>query len=159
MTDGRLERFLTAPRRRPRPRSTASALALSGFFFLITAAFYIIKPVKESLLIGARPAWWPYADLATALLIGFVVALNARLLDRLPRRTYLTASILFFIASLLAFWYVFDVHPDGPGPDARWPIPPASSSCSGPRRSSSSTSSRSSSSPSASGPTSSSPCP
>jgi AAA family ATP:ADP antiporter len=107
--DGRLERFFKR-HGDVRGREYRASLALFGFFFLITAAFYIIKPVKESLLIGARPAWWPYADLATALLIGFVVALNARLLDRLPRRTYLTASILFFIASLGAFWYVFDVH-------------------------------------------------
>jgi AAA family ATP:ADP antiporter len=109
LADGRIERFF---RRHGdvRGREYRASLALFGFFFLITAAFYIIKPVKESLLIGARPSWWPYADLATALLIGFVVALNARLLDRLPRRTYLTASILFFIASLGAFWYIFDVH-------------------------------------------------
>jgi AAA family ATP:ADP antiporter len=109
LADGRLERVL----RRfgdIRGREARLALSLSTFFFLITATFYIIKPVKESFLIGAKPSWWPYADLATALLIGFVVALNARLLARLPRRTYLTASILFFIAGALVFWFVFDVH-------------------------------------------------
>lgn len=109
MADGRLERFL----RRfgdVRGREARIALAVSAYFFLITFAFYIIKPVKESLLIGSTPAWWSYADLATALLIGFVVALNARLLERLPRRTYLTASLLFFIACLMAFWWIFDFH-------------------------------------------------
>ncbi|HOW86310.1 MAG TPA: Npt1/Npt2 family nucleotide transporter [Candidatus Aminicenantes bacterium] len=108
MTDGRLERLLRGFGD-VRGREARAALALSAYFFLITAAFYIIKPVKESLLIGIHPAWWSYADLATALLIGFVVALNARLLDRLPRRTYLTASLLFFVASLLVFWLVFDM--------------------------------------------------
>lgn len=108
MTDGRLERLLRGFGD-VRGREARAALALSAYFFLITAVFYVIKPVKESLLIGIHPAWWPYSDLATALLIGFVVALNARLLDRLPRRTYLTASLLFFIASLLVFWWVFDV--------------------------------------------------
>lgn len=108
MTDGRLERLLRGFGD-VRGREARTALALSAYFFLITAAFYIIKPVKESLLIGIHPAWWSYADLATALLIGFVVALNARLLDRLPRRTYLTASLLFFIACSLVFWFVFDV--------------------------------------------------
>jgi AAA family ATP:ADP antiporter len=108
--DGRLERFLNKFGD-VRGREARTALNLSGYFFLITFTFYVIKPVKESFLIGfAPPGWWPYADLATALLIGFVVALNARLLARLPRRTYLTASLLFFIASLLVFWYVFDVY-------------------------------------------------
>ncbi len=112
MPDGRLERFL---RRHGdvRGREYRSALALTGYFFLLTAVFYVVKPVKESLLIGAQPAWWPYAELATALLIGFVVAVNARFLDRLPRRTYLTASLVFFIASLLVFWSIFNIHRTG----------------------------------------------
>jgi AAA family ATP:ADP antiporter len=113
LADGRLERILkrVGDVRGPEARTT---LALTTLFFLITATFYIIKPVKESFLIGdAAPRWWSYADLATALLIGFVVALNARLLDRLPRRTYLTASLLFFIAGLFAFWYVFGIYREG----------------------------------------------
>jgi ATP:ADP antiporter, AAA family len=108
LTDGRLERLLRGFGD-VRGREARAALALSAYFFLITATFYIIKPVKESLLIGIHPTWWSYADLATALLIGFVVAFNARLLNRLPRRTYLTASLLFFIASLFVFWFVFDL--------------------------------------------------
>ncbi len=108
MTDSRLERLLRGFGD-VRGREARAALALSAYFFLITATFYVLKPLKVSLLTGIRPAWWSYADLATALLIGFVVALNARLLNRLPRRTYLTASLLFFIGSLLVFWYVFDI--------------------------------------------------
>jgi AAA family ATP:ADP antiporter len=92
-----------------RSREERTARTFASYFFLITFVFYILKPVRESLLIGANQAMWPYADLATALLIGFVVALNARLLDRLPRRIYLTASLLFFIASLFVFWYVFEI--------------------------------------------------
>ena len=113
MPDGRLERFLKRFGD-VRGREARAALSLAALFFLITATFYIIKPVKESFLIGfAPPSWWPYADLLTALLIGFVVALNTRLLDRLPRQTYLTASLLFFIASLFVFWYVFELYMKG----------------------------------------------
>lgn len=110
MIHGRLERYLIR-HGDVRGREARAALDFAAYFFLITSTFYIIKPVKESALISfLSPAWWPYAELATALLIGFVVALNARLLDRVPRRTYLTASLLFFIASTLVFWYMFDVH-------------------------------------------------
>lgn len=110
MANGRLEKFLNRFAD-VRGHEAHAALYLSGFFFLITFTFYIIKPVKESFLIGyASSASWPYADLATALLIGFVVALNTRLLNRLPRRTYISATILFFIGCLLAFWYAFDVY-------------------------------------------------
>jgi AAA family ATP:ADP antiporter len=109
VADGRLERFLNRFAD-VRGHEVRAALYLSGFFFLITFTFYIIKPVKESFLIGINQAWWAYADLATALLIGFVVALNARLLNRLPRRTYITATLFFFIASLFIFWFAFEVY-------------------------------------------------
>jgi len=113
LADGRLERILKGFGD-VRGREARVALSFSVLFFLITFTFYIIKPVKESFLISfASPSWWPYADLATALLIGFVVALNARLLDRMPRQTYLTASLLFFISSLLVFWYIFEVYKKG----------------------------------------------
>jgi AAA family ATP:ADP antiporter len=110
VANGRLEKFLNRFAD-VRGHEAHAALYLSGFFFLITFTFYIIKPVKESFLIGfASSASWPYADLATALLIGFVVALNTRLLNRLPRRTYISVTILFFIGCLLVFWYTFDVY-------------------------------------------------
>ena len=110
MANGRLEKLLNRFAD-VRGHEVHAALYLSGFLFLITFSFSIVKPVKESFLIGlVNPAWWPYADLATALLIGFVVALNVRLLNRLPRRIYISATLLFFIGSLLVFWYAFDVY-------------------------------------------------
>jgi AAA family ATP:ADP antiporter len=110
VADGRLERILNRFAD-VRGREAGVVLSFCGYFFLVTFTFYLLKPVKESTLISfLSPAWWPYADLVTALLIGVVVALNARLLARMPRRTYLTASLLFFIASLLVFWYLFNVH-------------------------------------------------
>jgi ATP/ADP translocase/HEAT repeat protein len=84
-----------------------SALFLFFQFFLITFTFYIIKAVKESFVISVNPAWWPYADLITAVLIGFVIAFNARLLARLPRRAYASSTLIFFASNLLFFWFVF----------------------------------------------------
>ncbi|MBM3305147.1 MAG: MFS transporter [Candidatus Aminicenantes bacterium] len=107
MSDGRLNAFLNRFAD-VRAAETRAATYLFTFFFLTTFSFYIIKPVKENFLIGVTPAWWPYADLATALLIGFVVAFNARLIDHLPRRAYMTGTILFFVSALFVFWYVFD---------------------------------------------------
>lgn len=110
MVNARLRRLLNrfADVRGP---EVNAAFYLTAFFFLLTFSFYVVKPVKESFLITKiSPAWWPYADLATALLIGFVVALNIRLLNRLPRRVYLSATLLVFIAGLFVFWFIFDVN-------------------------------------------------
>ena len=109
MSHGRLERVLIR-HGDVRGREARTALAFVALFFLITATFYILKPVKDGMLTHYGAHTWSYADLVTAALIGFVVALNARLLDRVPRRTYLTASLLFFAAGIFVFWYVFDIQ-------------------------------------------------
>jgi ATP/ADP translocase len=110
MTDGRERRFL----RRfvdVRPDETRGAFYVILYFFLITLTFAMIKPAKDCLMVSlVTPGWWPYADFITAGLIGFAVALNARLLNWLPRRSYLTATLIFFLFSFIFFWYIFDTH-------------------------------------------------
>jgi AAA family ATP:ADP antiporter len=94
-----------------RPQEARAAVLFFSYFFMITLPAYIIKPLKDSFLIEeVRPGWWPYADLVTALLIGFVVAFNARLLKRLPRRNYISTSIVFFMTNLFIFWFIFDFN-------------------------------------------------
>jgi AAA family ATP:ADP antiporter len=94
---------------RPGERPFAALLFL--YFFLITFPAYIIKPVKLSLLLRSFKAGdLPYAYLLSAVLIGFVVALNARLIERLPRRRYEAGTILFFMSNLVLFWFLFKSH-------------------------------------------------
>ncbi len=91
------------------PDESREAFPFFLLFFLITCPAYINKTVKEALLISnVRPAWWSYADLMTAALIGLVVAFNARLLNRLPRRSYISATLVFFMTNLFVFWLIFD---------------------------------------------------
>jgi AAA family ATP:ADP antiporter len=130
--DGRLFKFL---RRFTdlRPDDTKPALDLFVYFFLITLSIYIVKPVKDGYLIGQKPTWWPYADIITAGLIGFVVAINTKLLNRLPRRSYFSCVSISFALILLGFWCVFKIGaPDstlllsgraGQWIHASWPAP------------------------------------
>ena len=112
MPDGRLHRLL---RRFAdiRPDEAWPALCLFLYFFLITFSIYIIKPVKENFLISVPAAWWPYADFITAGLIGFVVAFNTKLLNRLSRRGYFSWVAVFFILNLIAFWFIFEIKAHG----------------------------------------------
>jgi AAA family ATP:ADP antiporter len=90
-----------------RPGERPFAVRFFLYFFLITFPAYIIKPVKLSLLIGSfKPGDYPYAYLLSAALIGFVATLNARLLERLPRRRYLAGTLLFFMSNLILFWFL-----------------------------------------------------
>lgn len=91
-----------------RPEETNTAVLFFLYFFLLTASAYIIIPAKISLYLK----WLtfeklPYAYLLTAVLIGFVVALNAKLLRTLKRERYITYSLVFFITNLFIFWFLF----------------------------------------------------
>jgi len=91
-----------------REHEAVTTLSMFFYFFLITASAYIIKPVKISLFLD----WLsfenlPFAYLLTALLIGFVVTLNSKLLHTMDRKLYISLSLIFFIANLLVFWWLF----------------------------------------------------
>jgi hypothetical protein len=91
-----------------RPEEFASTLFLFFYFFLVTASAYVIKTVKISIFLE----WLtfktlPLAYMLTALLIGFVVTLNSKLLQRMKREIYISITLVFFIVSLLVFWWLF----------------------------------------------------
>jgi AAA family ATP:ADP antiporter len=83
----------------------ATALLLTLNVFLLLAAYYCIKPVREALILsgeGAEIKSYTAAGQAI-LLVGLVPAYGA-LADRLPRRRLLNAVTAFFIACLVAFY-------------------------------------------------------
>ena len=91
-----------------RPEETSVSILMFFNFFLITSSAYIIKPVKISLFLDKLSfERLPYAYLLTALLIGFVVSLNTKLLHIMKRRFYVSLSLSFFITNLLLFWVLF----------------------------------------------------
>ena len=74
-------------------------------FFLIITAYYVIKPVSRSLILGELGSRLvPYVDLVCALLMGPVVTLFARLVDRLSKHALVSGSFWAVIALLLVFW-------------------------------------------------------
>ena len=83
----------------------ATALLLTLNVFLLLAAYYCIKPVREALILSGEGAEVKsYAAAGQAiLLLGLVPAYGA-LADRLPRRRLLNAVTAFFVACLIAFY-------------------------------------------------------
>ena len=106
-----------------RPTEIRITLCLFSYFFLIALSFYITKPVKENFLIGVTPGWWPYAELITAGLIGCVVAFDAKLLKRLPRRNYFFGLSVFFALCLPVFGVLFDIQVQGSALGVDAPVP------------------------------------
>jgi ATP:ADP antiporter, AAA family len=83
--------------------TTAVLLALN--VFLLFCAYYVIKPIREALILsGGGAEVKSYAAAGQAiLLLGLVPAYGA-LADRLPRRGLLNAVTAFFVACLVIFY-------------------------------------------------------
>ncbi len=83
-----------------------TAILLATALFLLLMAYYIIKPVREALILqhpaGAEYKSWLGAAIAVLLLV--VVPAYAALADRLPRHRLVSVVTLFFGTHLVAFY-------------------------------------------------------
>lgn len=92
-----------------KPAETLSALFMGLLLFSLMTAIYIVKAVKVSKFLDDNDIQnVAFAYLLTALLIGFFVYLNSRLVQSLNRYFTIGLSLLFFSASLLLFWVFYD---------------------------------------------------
>jgi AAA family ATP:ADP antiporter len=83
----------------------ATVVLLACNVFLLFCAYYVIKPIREALILsggGAEVKSYAAAGQAV-LLLGLVPAYGA-LADRLPRRALLNAVTAFFVGCLLVFY-------------------------------------------------------
>jgi AAA family ATP:ADP antiporter len=82
---------------------TAVLLALN--VFLLFTAYYVIKPIREALILsGGGAEVKSYAAAGQALLLLGLVPAYGALADRLPRRGLLNTVTAFFVACLIAFY-------------------------------------------------------
>ena len=83
-----------------KPGEVRISLLLFSYYFLIMAPYYIIKPVRDAkYLIVEGSLNLPVAYLATAIFMGFFVALYSRLRVRIPRRVLIVSSLIFFVVT------------------------------------------------------------
>ena len=109
---GPVERFLnlfTEVRR----GEASSALLLALNIFLILSAYYVLKPVREALILaGGGAEIKSYAAAGQALLLLAAVPLYGWLASRVRRRVLINGVTLFFAGCLLAFYAL-----------AQWEVP------------------------------------
>jgi AAA family ATP:ADP antiporter len=89
-----------------RPGEGGTALLLAAALFLLLLAYYIIKPVREALILQhpAGAEYKSYLGAAIAVLLLFVVPAYAALSDRLPRNRLVVSVTLFFSLHLVLFY-------------------------------------------------------
>lgn len=97
------------------PDEVLTTLLLTLNVFLLLTAYYIIKPVRDALMLDS----WPpevksYLSAAIAVLLVFVVKIFSRMASRFPRQKLITWVTLFFISNLGLF-YILHISGMGPG--------------------------------------------
>ena len=88
-----------------RPGEGRKVLMTFLYFFLAITAYYVIKPVSRSLILddlGHRMV--PWVDLICAIVMGPIVGLFAKLVDRVSKPDLVTCSFWAVIVVTLFFW-------------------------------------------------------
>ena len=87
------------------PGEAMTAFLLMFNVYLLLAAYYIIKPVREALILAGKGAEWKsYLSAAAAVLLIFVVKIFSNIASKFPRQKLITGVTLFFISNLVIFY-------------------------------------------------------
>lgn len=83
-----------------------TALLLTFNVFLLLTAYYVIKPVREGLILAMKSGaeYKSYLSAAIAVALLFAVPAYARVASRLPKNKLVAGVTLFFASHLAAFW-------------------------------------------------------
>lgn len=79
-----------------------------GYFFLLLAAYYVLRPVRDALAVQAGAGQLQWLFTATFLAMLALVPAYGWLCARLPRARFLPAVYVFFISNLVCFYFVPD---------------------------------------------------
>lgn len=84
------------------------ALLLALNVFLLLLAYYILKPLREALLLvdSNSPQVKSYLSGAQAVLFVFVIKAFSRLASKVPRHVLITWTTSFFISNLVVFYFL-----------------------------------------------------
>ena len=93
-----------------------TAILLTLNVFLILAAYYLIKPVREALILAADDGaeWKSYAAAGQALLLLLAVPAYGWLASRVPRRRLINTVTVFFTSNLVIFYLLIQAIGAGP---------------------------------------------
>jgi AAA family ATP:ADP antiporter len=87
-----------------------TALLLTLYVYLLLTTYYIIKPVREALILaGGGAELKAYTSAGQTLLLVVAVPVYAALASRLPRRPLIIAVTIFFAACLVAFYLLAQI--------------------------------------------------
>ena len=88
-----------------RPGESRTALLLGANVFLILMSYYILKTVREALILAEGTAELKsYLSAGQVVLLAFAVPVYGRLVSRLPRMTLINIVTVFFVVCPVVFY-------------------------------------------------------
>ena len=108
MYDGLMRRILRAHRGEERAVGLAFA-----FFFMLMCAYYLLRPLRDAMAIGAGLENLPWLYTGTFVVMLTLTPLFGALVSRVRKQWLLPITYLFFASNLLVFYLLFKVNPDG----------------------------------------------
>ncbi|MGH9556367.1 MAG: Npt1/Npt2 family nucleotide transporter, partial [Terriglobales bacterium] len=95
-----------------RPGDVGRGALLFFYLFLILTSYVMGKVARDALFLDRFAAvQLPYADIAIAVLVGFVVAAYVAVGRRVSLRSLLVGSQMLFASHCVLFWWVAHFHP------------------------------------------------
>lgn len=89
------------------PGEATTAILLTLNIYLLLAAYYIIKPVRDALILGGQGAdIKSYLSAASAIPLIFVIKAFSATASRFPRHKLITGVTLFFVSNLVIFYFL-----------------------------------------------------
>lgn len=86
------------------PQERAAALWSFAYFFVLLAAYYVLRPLRDQMGIAGGVRSLPFLFTATFVSLLIAQPVYGALVARLPRAVFITAVYHFFVANLALFW-------------------------------------------------------
>ena len=94
-----------------RPGDTTRGLLLFAYLFLVMASYMAARIARDAIFLdGYLPVDLAYVDLASALLMGIVVAGYLAVGRHVNLPKLLVGSLLFYTVNLVLLWYLATIH-------------------------------------------------
>jgi ATP:ADP antiporter, AAA family len=86
------------------PKERVVALWAAGYFFMLLAGYYVLRPLRDQMGIAGGVKTLPWMFMATFLTLLAMQPLFGALVKKLPRRWFIAIVYQFFVGNLALFW-------------------------------------------------------
>ena len=88
-------------------RETVAVAWSFAYFFCVLSAYYILRPIRETMAVSSGSGTIPYLFVGTFTATLVVAPVFGWIVSRYPRRQFLPWVYLFFVSNILVFWWLF----------------------------------------------------